>query len=235
MTIVDWPLSVLSPRHVAIWPAYRNRPEQRATNGMRRSPGRTSASFMLRLIDVPVFDKDRYRAMTAMLGLMEGDGNLVRIRLPDLYATDGPAAEASEAMRLSYPQGVPFDGGVFFSSGTGFELSTLSATLTTDAALNAREIFVDAGEEVAGGTIVSIEGFCHIVTGSWVEEEGNRLKLSPVLRKAAASGTSVDLAPVFVGVCTTQSAGSEERQYGRYGFYTFEFEEDLTRLVEDIS
>ena len=232
--ITDWPMRVLTPRNVSIWPEYMTRPGQQATNGMRRSGGVTAAGYRLRLIDIPVFDEEKFRTLTAMIALMEGDANLIRINLPDLYGIDGPYALATKARRQEYPNGVPFASDVLFSGGAGFAVSKITGEFAAAAALGAREIHVTAEDEVPGGVAISIDDFCYTVTGSWTEAGLNRVRISPPLRKAAAQGDVIDFAPVFVGHCTTPGAGSESRQYGEYGFYSFDFVEDLTRLVESV-
>jgi hypothetical protein len=231
-TIPDWPFCSLTPLHVAIYPEYSTRPDQDATNGMRRSPGLTSGTFRLKLIDVTVEDEAGFRTLMAMLGLMEGNSNLVRLNVPDLYSLDGRFAKATRAQRALYPEGVPFASDVLFDDGVGFEYSYLTAEFTADAAIGAREIYIEAEGTVPGGVLISIDEFVYVVTGSWEEDGVQRLKISPTLRKAALTGDEVSLAPVFVGFCVTQNPGNEPRERWKRGTYTFEFVEDLTRLVD---
>jgi hypothetical protein len=232
MSIPDWPFCSLTPLHVAIYPEYSTRPDQDATNGMRRSPGLTSGTFRLKLIDVTVEDEAGFRTLMAMLGLMEGNSNLVRLNVPDLYSLDGRFAKATRAQRALYPEGVPFASDVLFDDGVGFEYSYLTAEFTADAAIGAREIYIEAEGTVPGGVLISIDEFVYVVTGSWEEDGVQRLKISPTLRKAALTGDEVSLAPVFVGFCVTQNPGNEPRERWKRGTYTFEFVEDLTRLVD---
>lgn len=200
---------------------------------MRRSPGLTSGTFRLRLIDIPVVDEAGYRTLMAMLGLMEGNSNLVRFNLPDLYAIDGRFAKATRAQRAQYPDGIPFASDALFSDGAGFEYAYLTAEVSNNASIGAREIYVRADVDIPGGVTISIDDFCYIVTGSWSASGGRQhLKISPPLRKAAAVDDLVSLAPVFVGFCVTQNPGSEPRERWKRGTYTFEFVEDLTRLVD---
>jgi hypothetical protein len=231
-TIPDWPFCSLTPLHVAIYPEYSTRPDQDATNGMRRSPGLTSGTFRLKLIDVTVQDEAGFRTLMAMLGLMEGNSNLVRLNVPDLYSLDGRFAKATRAQRALYPEGVPFASDVLFDDGVGFEYAYLTAEFTADAAIGAREIYIEAEGTVPGGVLISIDEFVYVVTGSWEEDGVQRLKISPPLRKAASTGDEVSLAPVFVGFCVTQNPGNEPRERWKRGTYTFEFVEDLTRLVD---
>jgi hypothetical protein len=231
-TIPDWPFCSLTPLHVAIYPEYSTRPDQDATNGMRRSPGLTSGTFRLKLIDVTVQDEAGFRTLMAMLGLMEGNSNLVRLNVPDLYSLDGRFAKATRAQRALYPEGVPFASDVLFDDGVGFEYAYLTAEFTADAAIGAREIYIEAEGTVPGGVLISIDEFVYVVTGSWEEDGVQRLKISPPLRKAALTGDEVSLAPVFVGFCVTQNPGNEPRERWKRGTYTFEFVEDLTRLVD---
>jgi hypothetical protein len=232
MSIPDWPFCSLTPLHVAIYPEYSTRPDQDATNGMRRSPGLTSGTFRLKLIDCTVQDEAGFRTLMAMLGLMEGNSNLVRINVPDLYSLDGRFAKATRAQRALYPDGVPFASDVLFDDDVGFEYSYLTAEFTADAAIGAREIYVSAEGTIPGGVLISIDEFCYVVTGSWEEDGVQRLKISPPLRQAASTGDEVSLAPVFVGFCVTQNPGNEPRERWKRGTYTFEFVEDLTRLVD---
>lgn len=231
-TIPDWPFCSLTPLHVAIYPEYSTRPDQDATNGMRRSPGLTSGTFRLKLIDVTVQDEAGFRTLMAMLGLMEGNSNLVRLNVPDLYSLDGRFAKATRAQRALYPEGVPFASDVLFDDGVGFEYSYLTAEFTAGAAIGAREIYIEAEGTVPGGVLISIDEFVYVVTGSWEEDGVQRLKISPPLRKAALAGGEVSLAPVFVGFCVTPNPGNEPRERWKRGTYTFEFVEDLTRLVD---
>lgn len=231
--IPDWPFCSLTPMHVAIYPEYSTRPDQDATNGMRRSPGLTSGTFRLKLVDVTVQDEAGFRTLMAMLGLMEGNSNLVRINVPDLYSLDGRFAKATRAQRALYPDGVPFASDVLFDDDVGFEYAYLKVELTANAAIGAREIYVEDDVTIPGGVLISIDEFVYIVTGSWPADGGaQRLKISPPLRKAAANGGEVSLAPVFVGFCVTQNPGNETRERWKRGTYTFEFVEDLTRLVD---
>ena len=72
-TIPDWPFCSLTPLHVAIYPEYSTRPDQDATNGMRRSPGLTSGTFRLKLIDVTVQDEAGFRTLMAFGGSASTD------------------------------------------------------------------------------------------------------------------------------------------------------------------
>ncbi|MER8827236.1 hypothetical protein NKH73_14200 [Mesorhizobium sp. M0938] len=236
MTVtVDYPLCVLTPRSVSLTVDYNTRPGQQATNGMRRSTGMSGAQFRLTLKDIYINSIAKVRTMRGFLANMEADSQLVRIRLPDLYGIDGPWSIATKATRQAYPLGIPFATDALYATGVGHAVPTLEATLSEPAALNDRDIYVAADGELPGGCAISINEFCYMIAGSWMEPDGsNRLKLSPVLRQAASVGAIVSLAPVFVGYCTTAIPGSEELQYAKRGSVTLEFVEDLTRLVESV-
>ncbi|MCF6112005.1 hypothetical protein [Mesorhizobium muleiense] len=214
---------------------YNTRPGQQATNGMRRSVGMSGAQFRLTLKDIYINSVAKARTMRGLLANMEGDSQLVRIRLPDMYGIDGPWSIATKAARQASPLGIPFATDALYATGVGHAVPTLEAALFADAARDDREIYVDSESELPGGCAISINEFCYMIAGSWAKEDGsNRLKLSPVLRQAASEGDIISLAPVFVGHCTTAIPGSEEMDLGKRGAITLEFVEDLTRLVESV-
>jgi hypothetical protein len=154
--------------------------------------------------------------------------------MPDLYGIDGPYALSTKSRRQGYPNGIPFASDVLFSSGVGFRYPTLEAKFSTSAALNDREIYVTAEDELPGGCAISINEFCYGIAGSWTDDDGrNRVRLSPPLRTAAAVDDVVALAPIFIGFCVTDAPGYEALTAGRYGKHELEFTEDLTRLVVD--
>ncbi|NGO50422.1 hypothetical protein [Allomesorhizobium camelthorni] len=226
--IVDWPIHALPPGDVAIATDYLNRPDQEATNGMARTIGQSGARFRVSLIDLPVYDAATVRTLRALLGLAEGRTNLIRFRLPDLYGIDGPFSQATADLHAQYPDGVPFSTGVLFSTGVGFKVADLKGTIGVAAALNARELYLgEAAPQELGGSYVSIQDFCYTVTGSWSED--NRIKISPVLRRAITAGTLIQYAPRFVGRMVTDSPGYEALKQGMFGLHTVEFVEDLTR------
>lgn len=233
MTVyTEFPVHVLTPSNVSLAPTYNTRPGQEATNGMRRSTGLSGAQWRMRF-DVAVVDQEDVRAMRGFLFNLEGDSSLVRIRMVDLYGIDGPFTPAGIASRLLHPDGIPFATDALYATGAGHAVPTLEATFAVAAALNAREIHATVDAELPGGCAISIDGFCYGIAGSWTESDGsNRLKLSPPLRKAAAAGDTISLAPVFIGSCVTDAPGYEALTRGIYGVHMLEFVEDLTRLVE---
>ncbi|MGN6142245.1 MAG: hypothetical protein ACTHOP_01505 [Mesorhizobium sp.] len=235
MTItLDFPVNAIPITDVSLGIGYSTRPGQQATNGMRRSLGMSGAQFKMQFT-VHVHDEQTVRAIRGFLWNMEADSALVRIRTPDLYGIDGPFAEATKPNRQAYPLGIPFARDAMFSTGVGHAVPTLEATFQSAAALNDREIYVTAEQELPGGCAISIDEFCHGIAGSWMDDDGrNRVKISPVLRKAAAAGSVISLAPVFVGFCVTDNPGYEALHAGRYGEHELEFVEDLTRLVESV-
>jgi hypothetical protein len=233
MPIIDWPIAVLAPRDVALTKRYLTRPDQEATNGMSRSVGLTGVKMRVRLIDVPVMDASHMRGARAMIGLMEGNSNLVRFNLPDFYGLDGPFAQETLAGRLAWPLGVPFEQGGTFLGGAGFAVPFRTGTLVSAAALNAREIIIYENPSIDGGVYISVEDAIYTVTGSFNDGVPgvNRLTISPPLRRAVSQSVPVKYAAVFVGKCVTDSAGFEALEAGRFGLYSFEFLEDLTRFV----
>lgn len=233
MTVtLDFPVNAVPITDVALAAGYNTRPGQQATNGMQRSVGISSGQFKLQFT-VHVHDEQTVRAIRGFLWNMEADSALVRIRTPDLYGIDGPFADATKASRSANPLGIPFATDAMFSTGVGHAVPTLEATFAKAAAVGDREIYVDADSELPGGCAISIDEFCYGIAGSWTEDDGsNRLRISPVLRKASAVDDVVNLAPIFVGFCTTDNPGYEALHAGRYGDHTLEFVEDLTRLVE---
>jgi hypothetical protein len=236
MTVtLDYPMLALPPTDVSLAIFYGSRPGQQATNGMQRSVGISSGQFKLTMT-VNAYNEQRVRAARAFFWNMEADTQLVRIRTPDLYGIDGPFSLATAATRKANPKGIPFATDAMFSTGVGHAVPTLEATFARAAAVGDREIYIDADSELPGGCAISIDEFCYGIAGSWTDDDGsNRIKLSPVLRKAAAEGDAISLAPVFIGFCSTESPGYEAMTLGQYGTHTLEFVEDLTRLVESTS
>jgi hypothetical protein len=230
--ITDFPLDVLTPIDgVSLAMAYDTRPGQEATNGMGRSPGLTGGRHKMKF-QFMVHDEAAARTARALFWNMEGDSGLIRIRTPDLYGIDGPFAISTKAIRQAYPNGVPFASDVMFSTGVGFRVPTLEAKFSEAAALNAREIYVTAEEELPAGCAISIDEFCYGIAGSWTDDDGrNRVRLSPPLRKAAGADDIIALAPTFVGFCLTDTPGYEALTAGMYGTHELEFIEDLARLV----
>jgi hypothetical protein len=232
--LIDFPVTVLKLRSPAFTLAHATRPGQQATNGMRRSLG-ISGTAMRLSFTVFIGDVNDARAFRAFIMQMEADTQLVRIPLPDPYAIDGPFALATGAVRAEWPLGVPFETGAFYETGVGHAVPTLQAELSRAGGHHDRFIYVTATEDIPAGVYVSIDGFIYGIAGAWPSEGlGQKLRLSPVLRKAAAAGTVVDLAPVFVGFCTTELPGSEALDMGEWGEYSLSFTEDQTRLVETI-
>lgn len=233
MTVMlDYPMQVLAPSDVSLAIGYNSRPGQQATNGMQRSVGISSGQFRLTMT-VNIYNEQRAKAARGFFWNMEADTQLVRIRLPDLYGIDGPFSLATAATRKANPKGIPFATDAMFSAGVGHAIPTLEATFARAASTGDREIYLTAEQELPGGCAISIDEFCHGIAGSWTEDDGsNRIKLSPVLRKAASVGDVVSLAPIFIGFCATENPGYETMSLGQYGTHTLEFVEDLTRLVE---
>ena len=230
----EFPVRVLTPANVSLALDYNTRPGHEATNGMRRSLGLSGAQWRMRF-DVPVVDEEDVRAFRGFLFNLEADSNLVRIRMVDLYGIDGPFTRTGVANRHLYANGIPFATDALHATGVGHAVPTLDATFAAAAALNDREIYATVDTELPGGCAISIDGFCYGIAGSWTESDGsNRLKLSPPLRKAAAAGALISLAPVFIGSCVTDTPGFEALSKGIYGVHTLEFVEDLTRLVEAV-
>lgn len=236
MTVtLEFPVNVLVPMDASVAPAYDTRPGQQATNGMRRSVGLTGAQWKMKF-DVAVYDEQTVRAARALFFNLEGDSQLIRIKVPDRYGIDGPFAYATQTSRDAYPKGIPFATDAMFSTGIGHAIPTLETTFAKAASLNDREIYVAADPELPAGCAISIDEFCYGIAGSWAEDDGsNRLKISPPLRKAAAAGDAISLAPLFVGYCITEVPGYETLRVGKFGTHTLEFVEDLTRLVESAS
>jgi hypothetical protein len=232
--IVDFPLCALPPNSVSLAQDFNTRPGHETTNGMRRSLGMSGAQFRLSLGGIVLNSVQRIRAMRGYLANMEADSALVRIRLPDIYGLDGPWSIATKASRKANPLGVPFATDALYGTGVGHAVPTLETTAIEAAAVNSREIIVDLPDDTIGGCAVSIDEFCYMIAGSWVEGGVNRLRLSPVLRKPIAAGAVIALAPVFVGFCVTDKPGYEPMRRAKDGTVSLEFVEDLTRLVEDI-
>lgn len=232
MVTLDYPVATLPPMDAAAVLAHNTRPGQQATNGMRRSLGMSGAQFRLKF-NFLVHDEATARAARGFFWNMEGDSQLVRIRMPDRYGIDGPFANATEASRLAYPLGIPFATDAMFSTGVGHQVPTLEATFQSGGALNDREIYVTAEQVLPGGCAISIDEFCYGIAGSWTDDDGrNRVKLSPPLRKTANAGDVISLAPVFVGFCISGTPGYDSMRVGLYGTHEIEFVEDLTRLVD---
>lgn len=240
--IVDWPTALLPPQECRMAMGYNTQPGRDATNGMRRGRGHAGAKMRLHLIDIAVRDREQVRLVRALAAQMEGDSTLVRMRLPNWQGIDGPFSRPWRERRLEHPVGVPFSSGVYFSSGVGFDTTWLTGSLVEDAAINARTVHIAHDGHLPAGCVISID---HAVAGRdepqpldyvlrrcWDEGGGvHRAELSPPLRVAAAAGTHVDFAPVFVGVCVTDTPGFDALRYGRFGTVTLEFVEDLTRLI----
>lgn len=233
MSVVDFPLGVLTPADVAVTLEHKTRPGHQATNGMRRSVGYSAGQFRLRLDGIPIYWPDRVRAWRAFVANIEADRRLVRIRVPDLYGIDGPFALATRTDREAWPDGIPFATGARFSNGRGFSVPTLETTLAEPALLGARDIYVTT-PDVAAGCVISIAEFCYLVAGTWSAAGAHRVKISPPLRKAAGAGDVIALAPMFVGTFDSELPGFEALQHGRFARVSLEFVEDLTRLVGDI-
>lgn len=231
--LLDFPVKAVPIIDPAIAPAYSTRPDQEATNSMRRAVGMSGAQFRLGF-RVSVHTEQIARTMRAFFFNMEGNSSLVRIRLPDVYGIDGPFTPAGRAARAANPKGIPFATDAMYATGVGHAVPTMETKFSRSAALNDREIYVTENQEIPGGCVISIDEFCYGVAGSWIEDGQQRLKLSPVLRKRASSGDMISLAPVFVGSCVTSSPGFDALSHGRYGQHAIEFVEDLTRLVEGV-
>lgn len=230
---VEFPLAAVKITDVGLAPLYNTQPGKEATNGMRRSSGMAGVPFRLKFT-AHVWDVQTERAMRGFFFNMEGDHALVRIRIPDVTAIDGPFASATKEVRDNNRLGIPFETGATYATGVGHALPTLETVLTAAATMPTREVYVASDTELPGGCAISINEFCYGIAGSWLEDGVNRLKLSPPLRQDLAAGDVVSLAPVFVGTCVTDSPGYQELVKGRFGEHTLEFIEDLTRLVEDI-
>ncbi|MBO0141514.1 hypothetical protein JZX87_10100 [Agrobacterium sp. Ap1] len=183
---------------------------------------------------VAVFNEQIARTMRGFFFNMEADTTLVRVRLPEVYGIDGPYAAATRSYRMANALGIPFATDAMYATGVGHAVPTLETSFRDPAALNDREIYVTESTEIPGGCALSIDEFCYGIAGSWIEGGVQRLRLSPVLRKPAAVGDMISLAPVFVGVCVSDSPGFDALSHGRYGEHSLEFVEDLTRLVEDV-
>jgi hypothetical protein len=231
--IIDFPASSLKIRNPAVAPFYLTRPKHEATNGMQRSPGVAGAQWRLKF-DVLVHDEASVRTLRAFFFNMEADSSLVRIAIPDRYGIDGPYTDTARNARLQYPNGIPFATGAMYETGVGHAIPTRETTFSAAAALNARTIYVSEDDPLPAGCAVSIDGFVYGIAGAWVESGQQRLKISPVLRKAASTGSVISLAPKFVGSCITSGPGYEAMVNGYYGEFSLEFVEDLTRLVEDV-
>jgi hypothetical protein len=231
--IVDFPVNVLVPMDASVATVHNTRPGQQATNGMRRSLGMSGAAFKMKF-NFMVHDEATVRAARGFFWNMEGDSQLVRIRMPDRYGLDGPFANATEATRALYPKGIPFATDALYATGVGHAVPTLETTVVEAAALNSREIKVTLLNDTIGGCAISIDEFCYGIAGSWVEDGVNRLRLSPVLRKPISAGDVISMAPVFVGFCVSDTPGYDSMRAGHYGTHEIEFVEDLTRLVEDV-
>lgn len=234
MTVaLDFPIGVLPPIDPQLAISYNTRPGHQATNGMRRSIGMSGAQWKMKFSFL-VHDVATARAARGFFWNMEADSALVRIRTPDLYGIDGPFSLATREARKAYPLGIPFATDAMYSTGVGHAYPTLEATLAIDAARLSREIYVTADEELPGGCAISINEFCYGIAGSWTEDGVNRIRLSPVLRQPCVADDVISLAPVFVGVCQTDTPGYESMRAGVYGNHDIEFVEDLTRLVESV-
>lgn len=231
--LIDFPSSGLIIRNVAAAPFFLTRPDHEATNGMRRSPAVAGAQWRLKF-DVLVHDEASVRTMRAFFYKMRGNSRLVRIDIPDRYGIDGPYAAATEATRLSYPLGIPFATDALYATGVGHAVPTLETKFSAAAGFNSEIVYVTATDEVPAGCAISIDDFCYGVAGSWIEAGQQRLEISPPLRKPAAAGSVISLAPKFVGSCVTSGAGYDALVAGYYGEHSLEFVEDLTRLVEDL-
>lgn len=231
--IIEFPVTAVPIIDPSVAIVYNTRPPQEATNGMQRSRGMSGARWKMQFT-VAVNTEQQARTMRGFFFNMEADSQLVRIRMPDVYGIDGPFAAATRENRMAYPFGIPFATDVMFSTGVGYAIPTLDTYFDRAAALNDREIYVRSEDEIPGGCAISIDEFCYGVAGSWIEDGQQRLKISPVLRKHAATSAVISLAPVFVGTCITQNPGYDALSHGRFGSHTLEFVEDLTRLVGDV-
>lgn len=230
---VDFPVRAVPILNPAIALSYYNRPGHQATNGMRRSLGRSGAAFRL-AFTVRVTNQQQARAIRAFCYNIEADLNLARIKFPDVYAIDGAFAQDTRNVRNAHPIGIPFSTGAPYSTGVGHAIPTMETKFRTSADLNDRFVEVTETAEIPAGCAITIGGFCYGIAGSWVESGLQRLKLSPPLRKPEVAGGTINLAPIFVGVCVTETPGFEALESGRWGDHQLEFVEDLTRLVEDV-
>lgn len=232
---VDFPVQTLKLRAPSFTIGHNSRPGQQATNGMRRSVG-ISGSAMRLSFTVFIDSVDAARAFRGFIMQMEADTRLVRIALPDPYGLDGPFALETASARAAWPDGVPYGNDEPHSSGYGHAVPTRTTQMTRSADVNDREIYIERVAAVQAGVYISIDDFIYGVAGAWSAGLGEqRLRLSPVLRKAEPYATVVDLAPTFIGFCTTELPGSEALEMGLWGEHSLSFTEDLTRLVEAVA
>lgn len=221
MTIIDWP-ATLVPINITIRPP-------RKTAGLSTSLSEfVQASPVIRppfglTLEFDTLWGDDVLAYRALLGLLEGRANTVRVPLFDLWyrATNGQIGAGV----------VPHSDGTYFSDGTGYATSDLVGVTVTGVQGN-RWItadFGDYGQLLQAGLYFGLGDQPYMATAvKWTGTVAS-IRCTPTLRRNYTA-QPLRLKPVMIGRLTDDDNGELMLKKLRFGAPTLDFAEDFEAL-----
>ena len=137
MTVVNWPSS-LRPNHSMIPMLERNTASAGVSISGQERLVATDAGRWRYGFRVPVRNRQQVLAWRALVAQAEGRSNLIRVPICD--SQYDPARDVRSAIARTYPAGIPYSSGTFHSSGMGFAISLVNATVASFAGIGATSI-----------------------------------------------------------------------------------------------
>ncbi|MED5546205.1 MAG: hypothetical protein VYD90_13225 [Pseudomonadota bacterium] len=199
MSTFDWPANLV-PLNIDIRPP-------RETAGLTTSlSGKTQAELVPRppfsvTMEFDELHGDEVLAWRAILGLLEGRSNTVRLPIFDLWY------RASDAQIRGGV--VPHSDGTFFSDGTGYATRDLSGVNVTgvQGQRNVTADFGDYGQLLQAGQYFGLGDYPYLATGVWWDGNVATIRTTPTLRDDFTD-EALRLKPVMIGRLSDDDGGA---------------------------
>lgn len=223
--IFAWPLTVLTPKHPAFWPA----------GGIKKGPDSVSQLQLLDTLDggptwearysaIPVYCRDRVLAAQAIQGLaMQGVG---------LFRVWRSTWERSPSPTPGPLDGVPFSDGASFSDGSLFAGVSVSASMVVAGSLYDSVVEITASAPIEAGMEFTLFDLVagwrlHRITRVLaVDGEVSQVEIMPPLRFDITEGQEADFdTPSCTMRMTNAATFLQMLEWNRWADLTAEFEE----------
>lgn len=229
MSILVWPIDILTPRHIGFEPFPRSLAAPRSISGIGQVVASDAGVWTATYAEVPIHkdkDHDRITLWWAISNMLEGMLNPIIVPMTRRYQ---PYQDEIEELGVDIP--VPHSDGAFFSDGSGYVSAGNSILLTSSVSARAvsMNVLVEYGGPIQPGQHFSIDNRLYRVrTAVYTTPNTVALTFRPPLRTSAIEGAVLDFDnPVCQMKLADDGAMQLPLEYGRWSFPTVNFIEDL--------
>lgn len=190
MSVLEWPVHVLTPRTLAVDLAPRTLAGAASVNGNTQVVSSSAGLWSIAYGEIPVLDEDAIKCWRALVALLEGRLTPIRVTISRMYQPAGSA----EADGL-YGGGTPHSDGTLFSDGTGYVERVIDVQLTAGMAKGATSaaIAINYADEIEPGQHFSIgDRLYRIKSIVYTDTDRASITFTPPAREAASTGAQLE-------------------------------------------